>query len=246
MAAAQDPFYVVKDELTAKVHTIQKRLQTFKRLLETTDTATNQDFKDSKKALGRDLKAAEKQLKDLTLTVEFVQKDRAQFAHIDDYDLQQRTTYIAETKQALGEIKAYYSGDDVKRKLADDMRKDIMKQPTSNLGATSSDAMENTHFIQGQQAQQRMIMEQQDEDLEELGYAVDRVNDMAVGINTELKTQNRMLKDLESDLDEATEKMNFVMGKLAKLLKTKDTCQIWTVIILFFIVLLLIFLLIYT
>jgi len=246
MAAAQDPFYVVKDELTSKVKSIQKKRQTFRRLLETTDTASNQEFKDAKKALGRDLKAAEKQLKDLTLTVEFVQKDRAQFAHIDDYDLQQRTSFIAETKQTLGEVKAYFMGDAVKRKMADDMRQDIMKQPTSNLGATSSDAMENTHFIHDQQAQQRMIMEQQDEDLEELGYAVDRVNDMAIGIHTELKTQGRMLKDLESDLDEATEKMNFVMGKLAKLLKTKDTCQIWTVIVLFFIVILLIFLLIYT
>ena len=39
-----------------------------------------------------------------------------------------------------------------------------------------------------------MIIRQQDEELEELGYAVDRVNDMAVGINEELKTQNQMLK----------------------------------------------------
>jgi hypothetical protein len=33
-------------------------------------------------------------------------------------------------------------------------------------------------------------------------------------------------------LDEAGEKMNFVMAKLSKLLKTKDGCQIWTIVIL--------------
>lgn len=55
-----------------------------------------------------------------------------------------------------------------------------------------------------------------------------------------------MLTDLEADIDEAAEKMNFVMGKLAKLLKTKDTCQIWTVIGLTLVLVLLIFLLVYT
>ena len=68
----------------------------------------------------------------------------------------------------------------------------------------------------------------------------------AVNIHEELETQNRMLKDFETDLDEAAEKMNFVMGKLAKLLKTKDTCQIWTVIILTLILILLIFLVVYS
>ena len=36
-------------ELTGKVQGIQKRLQSFRRLLETTDTATNPEFKDAKK-----------------------------------------------------------------------------------------------------------------------------------------------------------------------------------------------------
>ena len=40
--------------------------------------------------------------------------------------------------------------------------------------------------------------------------------------------------------------MNFVMGKLAKLLKTKDSCQIWTVVLLTLILILLIFLFMYT
>jgi hypothetical protein len=47
-----------------------------------------------------------------------------------------------------------------------------------------------------------------------------------------LKEQNRLLDDLGDDIDDAGEKMNFVMGKLSKLLKTKDGCQIWTIVIL--------------
>lgn len=244
--AAQDPFYAVKDELSLKLDSIRARLQVFKRLVKTTDTATDVEFKDCKRALGKEIKSADKQLKDLTLTVELVQNDRQQFAHIDDYELSQRTEYVSQAKKSLHEAKSYYTSEEVKRKMMEDERKQIASKPNSSLGATSSEAMENTHFIHDQQAQARMIMNQQDEDLEELGQAVDRVNDMAVGINQELKTQNRMLTDLEADIDEAAEKMNFVMGKLAKLLKTKDTCQIWTVIGLALVVVLLIFLLVYT
>lgn len=34
----------------------------------------------------------------------------------------------------------------------------------------------------------------------------------------------RMLGDLERDVDETNERMNFVMGKLSQLLKTKGRC----------------------
>ena len=44
----------------------------------------------------------------------------------------------------------------------------------------------------------------------------------------------------------SAEKMNFVMGKLAKLLKTKDTCQICTVLIMTFVLIVLIILVMYT
>jgi len=37
-----------------------------------------------------------------------------------------------------------------------------------------------------------------------------------VGINQELKLQNKMLNDLDRDIDEAAEKMNFVMGKVSR------------------------------
>ena len=48
----------------------------------------------------------------------------------------------------------------------------------------------------------------------------------------ELKDQSVMLGEVERDMDETSEKMNFAMKKLQKLLKTKDNCQIWTIVVL--------------
>eukprot|EP00615_Pteridomonas_danica_P007056 CAMPEP_0114350954 /NCGR_PEP_ID=MMETSP0101-20121206/16800_1 /TAXON_ID=38822 ORGANISM="Pteridomonas danica, Strain PT" /NCGR_SAMPLE_ID=MMETSP0101 /ASSEMBLY_ACC=CAM_ASM_000211 /LENGTH=228 /DNA_ID=CAMNT_0001490547 /DNA_START=70 /DNA_END=753 /DNA_ORIENTATION=- len=226
-SSAGDPFYVVKDELSEKVAALKNRSKTFKRLLETTNTAKDPEFKECRRAFTRELKSSEKQMRDLTLTVDLVLKDRAQFAHIDDYELDERSKYISETKEVLAEISLTLKGEEVKRKMVADERTELENRPASNLGATNSEAMENTHFIHDKQAEARMIMREQDEDLVELGQGVDRLQELSSGINQELKVQNKMLNDLDADIEEAAEKMNFVMGKLAKLLKTKDTCQIW-------------------
>ena len=74
------------------------------------------------------------------------------------------------------------------------------------------------------------MMRQQDETLDELDGAVDRVGVIAGAINEELSDQNKMLDELEGDLDDAEERMGMVMGKLSKLLKTKDGCQLWTIV----------------
>ena len=65
------------------------------------------------------------------------------------------------------------------------------------------------------------MLREQDQGLEELGTAVDRVGRMADAMNQELNAQNRMLGDLEVEVENTNEQMNFVMGKLSKLLKTK-------------------------
>ena len=88
----------------------------------------------------------------------------------------------------------------------------------------------NTDFIYDQQANAQMMMRQQDETLEDLDSAVDRVGNIAITINEELGTQNKMLDELATDLDDAEEKLGVVMGKLGKLLKTKDGCQLWTIV----------------
>ena len=89
-------------------------------------------------------------------------------------------------------------------------------------------------------------MQAQDETLDELGEAVIRVGEMADNIHDEIGLQNKMLSDMEEDLSDAEEKLGLVMGKLAKLLKTKSKWHLGTILILSFIVLLLFFLVLYS
>ena len=101
-------------------------------------------------------------------------------------------------------------------------------------------------FVADSAARTSLLMQQQDETLDELDEAVVRVGNMATSIHEELNTQNKILNEMEDDLQDAEEKLGVVMGKLAKLLKTKDKCQLGTILALILTVLVLLFLVLYT
>lgn len=244
LMSASDPYYVVKDELVGKVESIESRLKAFEQVLYSTNSAANPAFKEQKKAFARELRAAESQLKDLGLTVDYVERDRATFSHIDDRELEDRKTFIDETRAKLARAREAATGEKARRKMMADEKAHIAATQGS-YGAKTEVEMQNTDYIHGQQARTRKAMEEQDENIEQLDGAVDRIHNMAHEIHGELKTQSRLINDLEADLDETTEKMNFVMGKLAKLLKTKDTCQLWTILILTVILVILILLVVF-
>ena len=58
-------------------------------------------------------------------------------------------------------------------------------------------------------------------------------------------TNARMLGELEVEVENTNEQMNFVMGKLSKLLKTKDKGQLMLIVILTVILVVLILITIY-
>ena len=71
------------------------------------------------------------------------------------------------------------------------------------------------------------------------GQAVDRLGETGRNIRTELREQDDLLNHLDGEIGTSTEKMNVVQATLAKLLNTKDGCQIWTIVILGLILILL-------
>ena len=75
-AAAGDPFYKVRDNVNAQVERIRLKNDKFQDLLRNCDTAKNAEFKDLRKVLLRDLKAAEKDVKGLTVAIEMIEKNR--------------------------------------------------------------------------------------------------------------------------------------------------------------------------
>ncbi len=140
------------------------------------------------------------------------------------------------TRSSFSEIKAGIDSQAVRRKIEDDDRKskrDSYDDATSALNpGNSAAAAENTRFIKSQKQQTQEMIEIQDQNLGHLGAAVDRLGEIGREINTEVKDQGRLLDHLGNEVDDASGRMTTVQGALEKLLKTKDGCQIWTIVIL--------------
>lgn len=121
----------------------------------------------------------------------------------------------------------------VRKKLEDDENKVRRQQQDDSLLAMRQGIERgNDDFIGSQKQALKTNMAQQDVLLEDLDQSVVRLGKMGETINTELKEQSRLLDHLDDEMDDAGNKMGFVQAKLSKLLKTKDGCQIWAIVIL--------------
>lgn len=206
------------------------------------DTAVNtHELKDSKKQLKRHLKNAESTLKDLQSTVRAVERNPNQFHHISHEELRSRQIFVEDAKDRLAKCKDKITSASVRKKIADD-EKALSLRRMGDASNVSRNQREESDMLQNERAQSQVMLKQQDETLDVLGEAVQRVGDIADNIHDELQVQNQMLSDFEEDLDDAEEKLGMVMGKLAKLLKTKNKWQLGTILILSLIVIVLFFL----
>ncbi|KAJ8608254.1 hypothetical protein CTAYLR_007269 [Chrysophaeum taylorii] len=243
-AATHDPFYVVKDELAGKLQEVERQRGLFSKLLWEVNTASSSDFKEVKRSLNREVRGADGQLKDLELTIDYVDRDRGSFPHIDDRELEERRKFVSGARAAITSARETISGEKTRQKLDADEAAHL-SATRGAYGAKTDIEMANTNYIHSSHAQTRAVLQEQDENLEQLDGAVDRVHRMAEEIHSELKTQSDLIDNLEGELDETSEKMNFVMSKLSKLLKTKDTCQLLTIVVLTVVLIIMLLLIIF-
>mmetsp|Transcript_17562 Transcript_17562/g.45230 ORF Transcript_17562/g.45230 Transcript_17562/m.45230 type:complete len:149 (-) Transcript_17562:81-527(-) len=111
---------------------------------------------------------------------------------------------------------------------------------------SSQASRDNNAFLEREQAQQQLIMQRQDETLDQIAASAQRLQGAANAVNQELKEQAEMLKELDEDMEKQTEKLNFVMKRMGRLLKTSNNKELCLIIGLFLLMLVLIFLVINT
>jgi syntaxin 6 len=206
------------------------------------DSAVNtHELKDAKKQLKRHIRIAESTLKDVIITVQVVESDRQKFSHIDDNELYDRNNLVQTSRERLRRANDEMHSESIKVKRLQDERAKAARR----AGAMAADSETTVNRAMDSQARQSLLLQHQDETLDELGEAVVKVGHMAETINEEIGQQNKMLSEMEEDLEHVEEELGMVMGKLAKVLKTKDRWQLGTIICLTFIVVILFLMVLY-
>lgn len=231
---SEDPFFVFREDMNRKLELVDEGLAEYLRIVHQTDTAVNtNELKEAKKQLKRRFKNAESTLKDVYMTVQVVETDRSKFTHISDAELYDRQMLVETSRDRLNRAKNDIQSEVVKAKMMSDERaKALRRAGAAVLGAKTDGQRENTNFIVNSQARTSLLMQHQDETLDELDDAVTRVGHIAGNIHDEIGQQNKILTEMEEDLDRAEEELGMVLGKLARFLKTKDRWQLSTILFL--------------
>mmetsp|Transcript_10547 Transcript_10547/g.17215 ORF Transcript_10547/g.17215 Transcript_10547/m.17215 type:complete len:254 (+) Transcript_10547:566-1327(+) len=239
---SDDPFYAFKDELETRVEEASTRFFKWKGLLERENTATSREFKEENGALKRELNSLQSNVSDLEQVLQRVQTHRSNFAHISDNELASRQGFIRQVKGEVNKMKSTMSSPQTLGKIDQDNKKELLRQ--KNTEKSNDDT--NTSFIENQQMQQMQVMRQQDEHLDELEQGASRLGYMATAIGEEIDSQNLMLDQLGDDIEATQGRMESVLGRMDKMLKTNDRCQTWTILSLIMVLIVLVILVAWT
>uniref|UniRef100_A0A7S2P3Q0 t-SNARE coiled-coil homology domain-containing protein n=1 Tax=Leptocylindrus danicus TaxID=163516 RepID=A0A7S2P3Q0_9STRA len=112
------------------------------------------------------------------------------------------------------------------------------------ISGDSDDSDNDDDFIQRQIKDQRQQLQKQDEGLEMLSLSATRLGELSMNISTELDAQNKMLNDMENDLSDATDNLDYVTRKTKELIQKsggkKNFCiilgLIGVIVVLFFLI----------
>jgi len=235
----QDPFYVVKEEVLQSLQGVTTLYDRWKELLDTTNTASNEEFKWTTNELKSGLRSIEWDITDLEETVGIVENNQAKFK-IDNQELQTRKQFIQSTKSKIQVIKEDMQNTRTRGKMENDQRNMLVqKRSSSDKFSRLQNELEkdNDDFVQGQSQRQEHIIKEQDDHLDTLSVTVGRLKDMGSTIGSTIQETTSLVEELNVEVDKTDSGIRGAMNRVNKLLdSTKDSTQ-WCIIIFLILVL---------
>ncbi|CAI5776434.1 syntaxin-6 isoform X1 [Podarcis lilfordi] len=262
----EDPFFVVKGEVQKAVNTAQGLFQRWTELLQDPSTATREEIDWTTNELRNNLRSIEWDLEDLDETINILWVFRFSFTdysqriveanprkfNLDATELGVRKAFITSTRQVVRDMKDQMSNTSVQA-LAERKNRQVLLGESGTHGWSSGAdkygrldremQSVNSHFIEEQQAQQQLIIEQQDEQLELVSGSIGVLKNMSQRIGGELDEQAVMLDDFSHELDSTQTRLDNVMKKLAKVSHMTSDRRQWCAIIILFAILLVVLIL---
>uniref|UniRef100_A0A3B4WXH8 Syntaxin 10 n=1 Tax=Seriola lalandi dorsalis TaxID=1841481 RepID=A0A3B4WXH8_SERLL len=162
------------------------------------------------------LRAIDWDLEDLSETISIVESNPGKF-RLGDNELQERRDFVERTRKSV----------QVNLTLFIDVSLPCQDRST---GLEAHLVSANSRYIQEQQEQQQLIMQEQDEQLELVSGSIRVLKDMSGRIGDELDEQAVMLGDFGDEMDQTSSRMDSVLKKLEKVSHMTSSRRQWCAI----------------
>ncbi|KAI9385371.1 hypothetical protein POPTR_011G059700v4 [Populus trichocarpa] len=235
MSSAQDPFYIVKEEIQESIDKLQSSFHQWERI--------SCDMGDQVH-LTKDLLAAcesiEWKVDELDKAISVAGRDPSWYG-IDEAELEKRRRWTSTARNQVGNVKkAVVAGREVNisgTASVSGMRRELMRMPNSQQADKSNQyTQDNDDFIQSESDRQLLLIKQQDEELDELSITIGRLGGVGLTIHEELLAQEKIIDDLGMEMDSTSNRLDFVQKKVAMVMK-KASAKGQLMMILFLVVL---------
>ncbi|CAE7462782.1 STX6 [Symbiodinium natans] len=229
LSTSSDPFDVARDEVEAAVRKVRGMHREWQRLLQSENTAESRLFKDCHKELQSELAQLSGDLAEVQQSIKAVEDNRERF-RLSDAQLTARKDFLAASQAAHQEVQSSLSSIAVQNKLDED-RKQVLLRNQRQAKETEERqlAQESKAFLEEQRLLQKQLLAQQEDELQALEKGAQRLGQVAYTINGEIESQQRLLDELNQDIEKEMERMDVVTKGMGALLKTSNKAQIYSV-----------------
>ncbi|KAL2316751.1 hypothetical protein Fmac_030627 [Flemingia macrophylla] len=214
MPSAQDPFYVVKEEIQESIDKLQS---TFHRWENTADAGERSRL--SKEVIAG-CESIEWQVDELDKAISVASRDPSWYG-IDEVELESRRRWTGDARTQVSTTKkAAVAGGSKNNASLNGMHRELMRLPNSHQ--TTSDqyaSKDNDDFIESESDRQMLLIKKQDEELDELSLSVQRIGGVGLTIHEELLSQEKIIDELGNEMDSTSNRLDFVQKKVAMVMK---------------------------
>ncbi|PSS32815.1 Syntaxin-61 like [Actinidia chinensis var. chinensis] len=219
MSSAQDPFYIVKEEIQ---ESIDKLLSTFHRWENIPGGSQEQQNVTKELLVGCD--SIDWQVDELDKAISVAARDPAWYG-INEVELDKRRRWTSTARTQVGNVKktvvAGKKLDSTSTADVNGMRRELMRLPNSHQTEKSNHyaSQDNDDFISSESDRQLLLIKQQDEELDELSVSVGRIGDVGLTIHDELLAQGKIVDELGMDMESTSNRLDFVQKKVGMVMK---------------------------
>ncbi|EYU30372.1 hypothetical protein ABFS83_12G048300 [Erythranthe nasuta] len=220
MSSAQDPFYIVKEEIQGS---IDKLLSTFNQW-ERMPLESVEQLRLTKELLSG-CETVEWQVDELDKTIDVAARDPAWYG-IDQAELDKRRRWTSNARTQVKNVKKTAvignESNGTSTSNVNGMRRELMRVPNPHQTDKSNQyaaAQENDDYISSESDRQLLLIRQQDEELDELSASVERIGGVGLTIHEELRAQEKIMDDLGNEMDSTSNRLDFVQKKVAMVMK---------------------------
>jgi len=197
-------------------------------LLDKTNTRETGNFGRLTNKIKGQLSEIKIQLNDVSRYMQDVYANRNHWPDIDDYEIESRRKFLSDCRQYLQRCRQVMKSPQTREKLERDKR-----AVEERLLGNNESVIESRSNLVGQyHQQQEMEIKVQDEILDEMTEGLKRLGMIGDTIKVELEEQDQMLEDVDTQIDEAKNRLDALMVKIDKILGHSNKKRIGIIIFL--------------